>query len=81
MLSAVPFVLSAVIFNVYPYGSDSATEVLVGLHLPIVLWFAVAYPYMRGTIRSSGYLISARSSRRTPKATGATNQIVRVRAK
>ena len=28
------------------------TEALVALHLPVVLWFAVAYPYMGGTIRS-----------------------------
>ena len=28
------------------------TETLVALHLPVVLWFAVAYPYMGGTIRS-----------------------------
>ena len=27
-------------------------EALVALHLPVVLWFAVAYPYMGGTIRS-----------------------------
>ena len=25
---------------------------LVALHLPVVLWFAVAYPYMGGTLRS-----------------------------
>ena len=31
---------------------NSATEALVALHLPVVLWFAVAYPYMGGTIRS-----------------------------
>ena len=34
------------------FGLDSATEALVALHLPVVLWFAVAYPYMGGTIRS-----------------------------
>jgi hypothetical protein len=51
-LSAVPFALAAVLVNVYPYGPDSATEKLVALHLPVVLWFAVAYPYMGGTIRS-----------------------------
>ena len=28
------------------------TELLVALHLPVVLWFAVAYPYMGGTLRS-----------------------------
>ena len=48
----MPFVLVALVVNLYPYRADSATEVLVALHLPVVLWFAVAYPYMRGTIRS-----------------------------
>ena len=52
VLAAVPFVLVALVVNLYPYRADSATEVLVALHLPVVLWFAVAYPYMRGTIRS-----------------------------
>ena len=51
-LSAAPFALAALLVNVYPYGADSATEMLVALHLPVVLWFAVAYPYMGGTIRS-----------------------------
>ena len=52
VLTAVPFALAALVVNVYPYGADSATEMLVALHLPVVLWFAVAYPYMGGTIRS-----------------------------
>jgi hypothetical protein len=52
VLTAVPFVLAALMVNLYPYGADSATEVLVALHLPVVLWFAFAYPYMGGTIRS-----------------------------
>ncbi len=61
LLAAVPFVLAALVVNLYPYSPDSATEVfgmnsateaLVALHLPVVLWFAVAYPYMGGTIRS-----------------------------
>ena len=61
LLAAVPFVLAALVVNLYPYSSDSTTEVfgmnsateaLVALHLPVVLWFAVAYPYMGGTIRS-----------------------------
>ena len=52
MLTAVPFVIAAVVVNVYPYDADSDTEMLVALHLPVVLWFAVAYPYMGGTIRS-----------------------------
>ncbi len=52
VLTAVPFVLAALVVNLYPWGADSATEVLVALHLPVVLWFAVAYPYMDGTLRS-----------------------------
>jgi hypothetical protein len=52
VLTAAPFALAALVVNLYPYDADSATEVLVALHLPVVLWFAVAYPYMGGTIRS-----------------------------
>jgi FtsH-binding integral membrane protein len=37
------------VVNLYPYDVDSATEILVALHLPVALWFAVAYPYMGGT--------------------------------
>ncbi|HET6683393.1 MAG TPA: permease prefix domain 1-containing protein [Gaiella sp.] len=50
--AAAPFALAAVVVNVYPYDADSDTEVLVALHLPVVLWFAVAFAYMGGTIRS-----------------------------
>jgi hypothetical protein len=50
--TAAPFALAAVIVNVYPYDADSDSEVLVALHLPVVLWFAVAFAYMGGTIRS-----------------------------
>jgi hypothetical protein len=52
VLTAAPFVLIALVVNIYPYRAGSATELLVALHLPVVLWFAVAYPYMGGTIRS-----------------------------
>ena len=52
VLTAAPFVLAALVVNLYPWGADSDTEVLVALHLPVVLWFAVAYPYMGGTVRS-----------------------------
>src|SRR3990170_3924246 len=52
VLTAAPFVLAALVVNLYPYDAGSATELLVALHLPVVLWFAVAYPYMGGTIRS-----------------------------
>jgi hypothetical protein len=52
VLAAAPFVLAALVVNLYPWGADSDTETLVILHLPVVLWFAVAYPYMGGTVRS-----------------------------
>jgi hypothetical protein len=52
VLVAAPFVVAAFVVNFYPFRADSATEVLVALHLPVVLWFAVAYPYMGGTLRS-----------------------------
>jgi hypothetical protein len=52
VLAAVPFGLAALVVNVYPYDADSDTEALVALHLPVVLWFAVAYAYMGGTLRS-----------------------------
>ena len=51
-VTAAAFAVAAVVVNVYPYDPDSATELLVALHLPVVLWFAVAYPYMGGTLRS-----------------------------
>jgi hypothetical protein len=51
LLAAAPFALAALVINLYPYDADSATEALVALHLPVVLWFAVAYPYMGGTVR------------------------------
>ena len=51
-LTAAPFAVAALVVNVYPWDVDSATEALVALHLPVVLWFVVAYPYMGGTIRS-----------------------------
>jgi hypothetical protein len=52
LLTAAPFALAALLVNIYPYGADSATEKLVALHLPVVLWFVVAYPYMGGAIAS-----------------------------
>jgi hypothetical protein len=52
VVTAMPFVVAALAVNLYPFGSDSDTELLVGLHLPVVLWFVVAYPYMNGTVRS-----------------------------
>ena len=52
VLTAAPFAVAALVVNLFPYDTDSATEMLVALHLPVALWFVVAYPYMGGTIRS-----------------------------
>ena len=52
ILAAAPFALAALLINVYPYDPDSNTETLVALHLPIVLWFAIAFPYTGGMLRS-----------------------------
>jgi hypothetical protein len=52
LLTAAPFVLAAVLINLYPYEPDADTEMLVALNLPVVLWFVIAYPYMGGTLRS-----------------------------
>jgi len=61
VLTAAPFVLAALVVNLYPwggesdtevFGTDSDTEALVILCLPVALWFVVAYPYMGGTVRS-----------------------------
>jgi hypothetical protein len=51
-LTAAPFLLAALVVNLYPYGGGSATEALVALHLPVALWFVVAYPYVGGALRS-----------------------------
>ena len=52
LLAAVPFVIAAVVINLYPFREDASTELLVAAHLPVVLWFMVAYPYMSGVVRS-----------------------------
>lgn len=52
LLTALPFVIAAVVINLYPYVEGAATELLVAAHLPVVSWFVVAYPYMGGVVRS-----------------------------
>jgi hypothetical protein len=52
VITLAPFALLALVINLYPYGNQSATEILVMAHLPVVLWFVVAYSYMGGTINS-----------------------------
>jgi hypothetical protein len=52
LLTAVPFATAALVINLYPYRAEAWTELLVAAHLPVVLWFVVAYPYMGGIVRS-----------------------------
>jgi hypothetical protein len=51
-LTVAPFVLAALLVNLYPYRAGSSTELLVVVHLPVLLWFAVAYPYTGGAVAS-----------------------------
>lgn len=52
LLCVAPFVVAALVVNLYPYHAHSSTELLVALHLPVALWFAVAYAYVGGAWRS-----------------------------
>jgi hypothetical protein len=50
----VPAFVAAVVFaNVYPFETDSDTEVLTALHLPIALWLPVGIAYAGGRWRES----------------------------
>jgi type II secretory pathway component PulM len=44
---ALPFAAGAVFANVYPFRTGSDTEVLTALHLPIALWLAVGFAYLK----------------------------------
>jgi hypothetical protein len=48
LLLALPFAAGAVFANVFPFSKGSHTEVLTILHLPIALWMAVGFAYVRG---------------------------------
>jgi len=45
---ALPLAAGAVFANVFPFPKGSDTEVLTILHLPIALWIAVGFAYVRG---------------------------------
>jgi hypothetical protein len=45
---ALPFAAGAVFANVFLFAKRSDTEVLTILHLPIALWMAVGFAYVRG---------------------------------
>ncbi len=44
---ALPFAAGAVFANIYPFRAGSDTEALTALHLPIALWLAVGFAYVR----------------------------------
>ena len=52
MFTAAPIALVALVMNLYPYRGNSVTEILVAVHLPVLLWFVVAHPYMAGKVQS-----------------------------
>jgi len=45
---ALPFAAGAVFANVFPFRMFGDTEALTALHLPIALWLAVGFAYVRG---------------------------------
>lgn len=45
---ALGFAAAALFANVYPFGTDSHTQVLTALHLPIALWLIVGIAYVGG---------------------------------
>jgi len=50
---AVIVAVLALAVNLFPYHGDRATELVVGIHLPVVLWFVVGAAYLGGAWRSS----------------------------
>ena len=51
-LLAVVVAIAAAI-TLFPFAGDSATGILVAIHLPVVLWFVVGVAYVGGDLRSS----------------------------
>jgi hypothetical protein len=49
---ALPFVVAALVLNIYPFEADGATAVIAAIHAPIALWFAVGFAYAGGQWRS-----------------------------
>lgn len=45
LVTAVVFGAMALLVNYYPFAPESDTGTLVALHLPVALWFVIAYPY------------------------------------
>ncbi|MFJ2664093.1 permease prefix domain 1-containing protein [Nocardia fluminea] len=48
----VPFVLTALVLNLYPFEPEGATEIIAAIHAPILLWLVVGLAYAGGDWRS-----------------------------
>lgn len=51
-VAATPFAIAALALNLYPWGPGSSTEIQAALHVPVAIWFGVAYAYVGGDWRS-----------------------------
>ena len=48
---ALPFAIAAILVNVFPFESGGDTEILAGIHLPILLWLVAGVAYLSGAWR------------------------------
>lgn len=48
----VPFALTALVLNLYPFGPEGATEFIAAIHAPVLLWLVVGLAYTGGDWRS-----------------------------
>jgi hypothetical protein len=51
---ALPFAAGAVLANIFPFRTNSDTEKLIALHLPIALWLLVGFAYVRSRWFAAG---------------------------
>ena len=49
---AAPFIAAAIVVNVFPFHTGGDTEVLAGIHLPILLWLVAGVAYLGGAWRA-----------------------------
>jgi hypothetical protein len=59
---ALPFAAGAVFANIFPFRTSSDTQRLTALHLPIALWLAVGFAYVRSRWFDSGRMDFVRFS-------------------
>ena len=50
---AAPFVLAALVLNLYPFAADAATLALASIHAVVALWIVIGIAYADGEVRSS----------------------------